>query len=100
MVTEELVERPKEEVLPVIFDIIDNIQDYPLDKAIESLDIKCLEQDTEENKKDSTRSLKTKHLSQSRFCVSIAGEGIGINIAGDIIEFENIKYLVLAMIDY
>ncbi len=63
MVTEELVERPKEEVLPVMFDIIDNIQDYSLDRAIESLDIKCLEQDTEENKKDLTRSLKRKQLS-------------------------------------
>ena len=63
MVTEELVERPKEEVLPVMFDIIDNMQDYSLDRAIESLDIKCLEQDTEENKKDLTRSLKRKQLS-------------------------------------
>lgn len=59
MVTEEIRKRPKEEVWPVILDIIGDRQ-YPLDRLIESLNITIFQPENRENTKDVLRTLKKK----------------------------------------
>ena len=50
IITEELVRRPKEEVLPEMFNLINKMDEYDLERVVNSLKIDILKKDEEEER--------------------------------------------------
>ena len=50
IITEELVRRPKEEVLPEMFNLINKMDEYDLERVVNSLGIDILKKDEEEER--------------------------------------------------
>ena len=50
IITKELVRRPKEEVLSEMFNLINKIDEYDLERVVNSLEIDILKKDKEEER--------------------------------------------------